>query len=374
MSLQLSKKKRILFAAVIILASISGAVIAGELLLRYRRHYIKRSDRLDPGLFRYDKRLGWRLASNWTGRHRHYDFDVSYSTNRYGFRGDFNLNRKQTGRLYAFVGDSFTFCFGVNDDETFVRLLNSQERQTCTHLNFGVPGFSTDQEYLLIKEQILYFSPDVILLVVYLGNDLFDNELSFPLQANRAKPYFELTTDGLTPKNIPVPLTTKPKGQAQMDLARVVLGEGSRTGGLIARHLGRFELFRLLGLDRYPPDLQSQFDDRFKSAIVLFTAIADRIREACHNKKVELRLILMPGKSFVERPRSPSAQFQDYLRRKIVEKSGKMKVNVIDLAFLLRRQYQKHGGRWFFPNEGHLTPEGHRIVAGILAPLISCGG
>jgi hypothetical protein len=29
-------------------------------------------------------------------------------------------------------------------------------------------------------------------LITYLGNDLFDNQLPFPLQADNAKPFFEL--------------------------------------------------------------------------------------------------------------------------------------------------------------------------------------
>ncbi len=79
--------------------------------------------------------------------------------------------------------------------KTFVHILRSKAPPANAYLNFGIPGYSTDQEYLLIKQQVLYFNPDVILLVVYLANDLFDNELPFPLQANSAKPYFELSPE-----------------------------------------------------------------------------------------------------------------------------------------------------------------------------------
>jgi len=55
---------------------------------------------------------------------------------------------------------------------------------------------------------------------------------------------------------------------------------------------------------------------------------------------------------------------------KIVGNSEKMKVGLIDLAILLRALYQEKQGKWFYPNEGHLTAEGHRVVAGILSPLV----
>lgn len=363
---QISKPRRALFASIIILVSIAVALIGGELLLRIRVGYIKKSDHLDQGLIKHDRHLGWRLTPNWTGKHKHYDFDVTYTTNSYGFRGDFMAESKRSGSKVAFVGDSFTFSFGVNDQETFVHLLNSRQPQLNTYLNFGIPGFSTDQEYLLIKEQVLYFNPDVILLVVYLGNDLFDNELAFPLQANNAKPYFELTADGLVLKNSPVPLKSKPKELARQNLMAVVLGDDHRSGSPVARFLSRFELLRLFKINLYKPLDPARFDDRFESKLRLFFAIVEQTRRACRQKGVQLSLVLMPGRSYVQRPGSPSAQFQNYLRRKIVENEAKIRVRVIDLASHLRGQYQKNPGKWYYPHEGHLTPAGHRVVADIL--------
>lgn len=368
MALHLSRKKQVFFAAIIVLASLFSTLILSEFILRFRQKSIKKNAHFDPGLIKYDRYLGWKLTPNWKGRHKHHDFDVTYSTNQYGFRGNFDEKEELTSRRYAVVGDSFTFSYGVNDNETFVHLLNSEKSEGNIFLNFGVPGYSTDQEYLIIKERVFYFSPDVILLVVYLANDLFDNELPFPLQANHAKPYFELTSNGLTLKNTPVPLKSKSKVQGQKDLTKVVFGDEFPSSGAIERYLGRFELFRLLKLNPYEaPDLSSRFKDRFNRPLQLFAAIIKQIRKECIRRKIELRLVLMPGKSFIDRPGSPSAQFQDYLRGKIVDSSEKMKVDVIDLAILLKRRYQKHPGRWFHPHEGHLTPEGHRVVAEILA-------
>ena len=64
---------------------------------------------------------------------------------------------------------------------------------------------------------------------------------------------------------------------------------------------------------------------------------------------------------------SPVAQAQDYLRQQILATSEKMQIDVIDVASSLRERSQTQSGRWFYPHEGHLTAEGHRIVADILA-------
>jgi len=350
--------------------AISLALFPCEWFLRYRQHSIRDSDRMDPGLMVYDKDLGWRLALNWKGRHRHHDFDAKYTTNSYGYRGEFRTRplTPGLGRRYAVVGDSFTFGFGVGDHETFTALLTDRYSSKNVYLNFGVPGYSTDQEYLLIRKQVLYFSPDHILLMVYLANDLFDNALPYPLQANRPKPFFSLSAGQLSLENTPVPLMAKSGEAMKLDLNRIVFGKGKKPDGFIIRTMDRFELLKLVKpFVHRPIDLSEGFNDRFSPYLQLFMAIIDKLQKACEEKNIGLSVVMMPGRSFVERPNSPSAQFQNFLRQRIVQDTGMEKIEVLDLAHHLRERYRSSPGDWYFPNEGHLAPEGHRVVAEILA-------
>jgi len=58
-------------------------------------------------MFARDPSLGWRLTPKWRGHHSHYDFELDYSTNRHGFRGNFGpLPRSDEGAGYAVVGDT----------------------------------------------------------------------------------------------------------------------------------------------------------------------------------------------------------------------------------------------------------------------------
>ena len=265
------------------------------------------------------------------------------------------------------MGDSFTFGLGVNDQDTFVHLLNARHSGSDRYLDFSIPGFSTDQKYLLLRETAFPFLPDAIGLVVYLGNDLFDNELSFPLQAENVKPYYEQTTEGLALRHSPVPMTRKPAALNRITLTTTVLGDSGTTGNATIRFLNRSALFRLLRLNPHEEeDLIVLFEKRFEPKLHFFFGIIDKIRGICAQKNVELSLILMPGKSFIQRPSSISARFQDYLRKEIVNEGRKIKMHVIDLADRLRSQHNAQPGEWFYPNEGHLTVNGHRIVANIL--------
>jgi len=372
--MSLSKKKQALYVTLIFCVCLLTASVLAEFFLRYKRRHITRSDKLEQGLIVYDQVLGWKLAQNWSGRHQHYDFDVLYTTNAEGFRSDADFKAQTRCRRYAVVGDSFTFGIGVNDDETFINVLNRKSQSSNCYLNFGVPGFSTDQEALLIQQQVFAYAPDVILLVVYLGNDLFDNTLPFPLQANHAKPYFEfkpgfgIESGQLIRRNIPVPLKKKSKKQMRQDLTAFVLGDIRQFSRFGMHYLTRSQLLRALGWEFFPQrDFQTHFDDRFKYPLELFRALLDNIRKVCVLHDTQLRLILMPGRSYILRPKSPSAQAQEYLRREIASARVALKIDIIDLAMELRNRSHNNKEKWFHPNEGHFTPQGHLIIAELLA-------
>ena len=204
------------------------------------------------------------------------------------------------------------------------------------------------------------------MLITYLGNDLFDNQLPFPLQADNAKPFFELADDKLVLKNSPVPLIKKSGAQATVDLRQVVMGSAPQPGGSLMRTLKSLELFQRLIEQTLPAgdgDLAGLFENRFKSALQLYGALLDHIRNDCRRRDAGLVLVLMPGRSLVERPSSQSAQFQEYLRARLVETSRQLDIEVLDLASYLKTYSRENDVCLFHPHEGHLTVAGHRVTA-----------
>ena len=107
---------------------------------------------------------------------------VTYTINEDGFRGGTAAVPKPRGtRRVMFLGDSFTFGWGVNDEETFSRqletLLNDSETSgdvAWECLNLGVSGYNTTQERLLFEENVDRLDPDIVALVFY-RNDLEPN-------------------------------------------------------------------------------------------------------------------------------------------------------------------------------------------------------
>jgi hypothetical protein len=367
-SFRLGRGARILLLSLPTLITLAVGVFVAEWFARTRAQEIAGSDALDQGLTVHDETLGWKLTPLWSGQHRHYDYAATYHTSRLGFRNDSPDLASVQHPWYAVLGDSFVFGFGVNDDQTFVHLLNKSAGNGPSYVNFAVPGYSTDQETLLLEERILAFKPDVVLLVVYLGNDILDNPRSYPMQARRAKPYFVPAGAELDLRNTPVPQTPSPTPDSQDELRKAVLGAG-------ADHLGTLD--RLASNSFLLSSLRERYDgaslsvaemrDRFAPALELFQRIIVRAERDATQRGARLTLVLLAGRSFVETPKSLSAVYQECLRQSVMDWTHESGIPTIDVAGIMRDQYAQSGGRWYFMNDGHLTPEGHARVAAILA-------
>lgn len=366
--------RRGLFAAMTAGVALVLALAAAELGLRALRPSVEAGGgELDPGLFTHHPRLGWTLRPNWRGRHRHPDYDVIYTINRFGHRGTAATGgTKPPGeRRYAYLGDSFTFAMGVADDQTFTEVLNRNAPPSVLHLNFGVPGYSTDQELLFAEDRLFGFEPDVVLLVVYLGNDLIDNMGPYPLQVDFAKPYFVLGGGRLALQGVPVPKRTKPAALRSRTLTSVVLGGDPPPASPIASWLGRSEILRRLGYRPPAADISVLLTARLSGALDLFQALVDRLRRKVRAQGARLTVVLLPGRSFVDDAAGYSAQYQEFLRAAILRRLAARRIDALDLATPLRAAHAAGRRDLYFPREGHLTAAGNRFVAERIAAYLA---
>lgn len=101
--------------------------------------------------------------------HRH----IELSTNSLGFR-DKELGPKTSRRpRILFLGDSITMAYYLQEDETFVRLveqLGREQGHDWETVNAGVPGVGTANELSILTETGLSVSPDVVVLNWFLND------------------------------------------------------------------------------------------------------------------------------------------------------------------------------------------------------------
>jgi lysophospholipase L1-like esterase len=102
--------------------------------------------------------------------------------NALGLRGqDFATEKPADTSRILFVGDSFTFGEGVQDDEPFASVLQQRLRSEVDKderryqvINAGVSGYNTKDEVLYLRTKWLDLEPDMVVLVFYL-NDAYDD-------------------------------------------------------------------------------------------------------------------------------------------------------------------------------------------------------
>jgi hypothetical protein len=148
-----------------------------------------------PGLYIYDRYTGWRLdpgASLWQTQ----EGRAHVVVNRAGLRDREHPYAKPPNTIrIAFLGDSFTeakqvpqqdtFCAVVERDLRACPALNGKNVET---LNFGCDSYGTAQELETLRHRVWQFSPDVVVLAIFTGNDIRND--SVVLEGDKCQPFF----------------------------------------------------------------------------------------------------------------------------------------------------------------------------------------
>jgi lysophospholipase L1-like esterase len=150
-----------------------------------------------------DLTRGVVLAANTSGWQK-LEGEAYVAINSHGYRDRERSKAKAEGVFrIAVLGDSFVEARQVALEDTFCARLERTLSQTPAFagrtvevLNFGVSGYGTAQELLTLREDVLAFAPDYVLLAFFPANDVSDNSktLSDPW---RTIPYYTLRDDEL---------------------------------------------------------------------------------------------------------------------------------------------------------------------------------
>jgi lysophospholipase L1-like esterase len=146
-----------------------------------------------------DEQMGWAREANQHGFviQRVPDiFKTQFQTNSLGMRDREHAIAKNGHRRIIGLGDSITEGFGVEEDETYLKVLESKYLTGVEVWNLGVVGYSTDQELQQLRQVIDVYHPDVVTLGFYF-NDLAENTVrAARWEPNYAKPFFTLADSG----------------------------------------------------------------------------------------------------------------------------------------------------------------------------------
>jgi lysophospholipase L1-like esterase len=159
-------------------------------------------------LYREDADVGYSLRPNAEGLWSGEGVETYIRVNSDGLRDREHTKEKPADTLrVAVVGDSYAEALQVPAESAFWSVAE-RRLQDCAALggrkvefiNFGVSGFSTARELILLRTHVRQYSPDVVVLLFTTGNDVRDN--SKPLAAKYEGlplPYFVYENGALVP-------------------------------------------------------------------------------------------------------------------------------------------------------------------------------
>ena len=165
----------LLFSVTCILCLI-GAEIFLRIIEKDNKFVVFRENPSGKGSYRLRPNLDYVFNYEINGEHRRFII----KTNSHGMRWREVEKEKPAGKKrIAFVGDSFTFGESADRIEnSFVGVFDSLiDKSQYEVLNFGVDGYGLDDMELQIREEVLQFDPDYIILMFFNGNDFRDTYL-----------------------------------------------------------------------------------------------------------------------------------------------------------------------------------------------------
>jgi hypothetical protein len=300
----------------------------------------------------HDVLLGWVNLPN-VDLPDMYGPGVAVRTNAQRFRNDYDFTHAvPAGRTRIICsGDSFTFGYGVDNDDTWCERLVALDPRLET-VNMGLGGYGVDQAYLWYMRDGTALDHDLHLFV-FLTDDF--RRMRSDRFMGYGKPFLDVRNDSLVVANLPVPETSW--------LARRRALHGETVARLNIVRLAR----RLLRLDD-----ESRAAERAERARLadqrlhgIVARIFDELRRTNEAKDSRLVLVFLPG-AWDYRPDPTTDAWREFVRRE----SARQGIVFLDLVEEIRQVPPTEVDRLYAPN-AHFSVAGNEWAAGVLHRLLS---
>lgn len=163
---------------------------------------VRLANRWYPYFYCYDQYRGWGLEPGAHGSYRR-EGGSWVRINHDGFRGPDYAKEKPPGVVrVAVIGDSYVEAIQVAEDATFTAVIGRRLKdcpalagKKIEAMNFGVDGYGTAQELITLRRKVWAYAPDVVVLAIFLGNDVRNN--SPVLEGDLCRPFYDYVNGSL---------------------------------------------------------------------------------------------------------------------------------------------------------------------------------
>jgi len=121
-----------------------------------------------------------RLNPNFEGNFPKSELKGHIKINSKGLR-DVEKPYKKNGKIRILgLGDSFVFGHGVEFEESFLTILEKKlqnKNDSIEIIKAGAPGIGPQTYYSILQEEGIKYNPDLVLVNIFVGNDIYDIRL-----------------------------------------------------------------------------------------------------------------------------------------------------------------------------------------------------
>jgi lysophospholipase L1-like esterase len=321
------------------------SLVAGLVLLEIGLRVIAHATSRERALV-FDPDLGWRMTPGASKLGKYWGSTRPATTNAHGFRDRARSFEKTPGTTRALaIGDSFTFGADVDDGERFSEALERSTKDLEV-LNLGVNAYGPDQELRLLELEGFRYAPDVVLWIVFLGNDL--NDVRYARRFHYPRPYFSLDRSSGVGELVPH------RANASWD---VRLRESCYLGEALFQATSRWIPSEGLAVEWSSAD-----------TLPLLGAIARRISKDCAEHHARLLVVLAWPPRGARPTESPDALAESEPAPRVRAALESIPVELFDTHDLFAAGLAR--GEKLYGGGGHWTPLGHaRLATALLERL-----
>jgi hypothetical protein len=335
-----------------------------------------------------DPLLGYRYVP-----HKRYwffkenDHPITGRINRYGFRDkDWSMEKPEDTYRIAVLGDSFVEAFAVESDRTFLALLERRLNENPCRpgiraevMNFGRSGYTQTEELLVLTHDVLPFSPDVVMLVFYPGNDIED--VSKETSPEPDRPFFHLSSTGALVLDTSFTEAGRYKIRSLVNRVKQHSALVSLIGDRVNLYvrMKRFEqrdqadrMHAGTGISGSRSLCTARPSSTYASSYALNKILIKAMADACRQRGVDFMLVVLCEETYVPRIerqlKDMDPTFDPYFFEKDLEKyASEIGASFIGLQKAFREGYEESGALLHW---SHLNYLGHSVAAKALAPRV----
>jgi hypothetical protein len=316
----------------------------------------------------WDPDTGFKNRPNANGFFNSAEFTMEVRINATGQR-DREFPRAKRAGIYRIVvlGDSFTFGHGVAANETYVKRLEGNLRETLHRpvesINMGIGKSGTAHELALWRKNVRYYESDLVLVGFCLGNDFIDNMVGV----------FRLEKGELVHQTTSYSSIRRMQTVAQAVPFYSWLAQNSHLVNLLRSQLTQLDdrtRKREAGSkDRNTASPAAASEDLgYEISYVELTTLAKEVTDSGRSFGV----VFIPDLSALIR--AENSRPDDYDRmakrfREAIRASGLKSLDLVPTFLRLRREQPDK--RWYYEMDLHWTVDAHRVAADEIARWVT---